>query len=98
MKKCCLPTSEIYGDPEIQSQNEFYWGRVNPIDRRSKGKDEKETLFFDYYRHKLKIKIGRILHKDVPAMVELLHLYSALKNKDIQFMYDGKQTRSFCLC
>ena len=55
-------TSEIYGDPEVHPQDEAYWGRVNPIGRRScydEGKRCAETLFFDYFRqHKLKIKVN----------------------------------------
>ena len=59
-------TSEVYGDPEVHPQGESYWGRVNPIGRRScydEGKRCAETLFFDYYRqHKLKIKVARIFN------------------------------------
>jgi len=46
-------TSEVYGDPEVHPQTEDYWGRVNPIGRRScydEGKRCAETLFFDYRR------------------------------------------------
>jgi UDP-glucuronate decarboxylase len=59
-------TSEVYGDPEVHPQQESYWGRVNPIGRRScydEGKRCAETLFFDYYRqHKLRIKVARIFN------------------------------------
>ena len=99
-------TSEVYGDPEIHPQNESYWGRVNPIGRRScydEGKRCAETLFFDYYRqHKLKIKIGRIFNTYGPRMhpndgrVVSNFITQALKNKDITIYGDGKQTRSFC--
>ncbi len=43
-------TSEIYGDPEIETQDEEYWGRVNPIGVRScydEGKRCVEYLFYD---------------------------------------------------
>ena len=99
-------TSEVYGDPEIHPQNESYWGRVNPIGRRScydEGKRCAETLFFDYYRqHKLKIKIARIFNTYGPRMhpndgrVISNFIIQALKNKEITIYGDGKQTRSFC--
>ena len=99
-------TSEVYGDPEIHPQNESYWGRVNPIGRRScydEGKRCAETLFFDYYRqHKLKIKIARIFNTYGPRMhpndgrVVSNFIIQALKNKDITIYGDGNQTRSFC--
>ena len=99
-------TSEVYGDPEIHPQNESYWGRVNPIGRRScydEGKRCAETLFFDYYRqHKLKIKVARIFNTYGPRMhpndgrVVSNFIIQALKNKDITIYGDGKQTRSFC--
>ena len=99
-------TSEVYGDPKIHPQNESYWGRVNPIGRRScydEGKRCAETLFFDYYRqHKLKIKIARIFNTYGPRMhpndgrVVSNFVIQALKNKDITIYGDGSQTRSFC--
>ena len=99
-------TSEVYGDPEVHPQGESYWGRVNPIGRRScydEGKRCAETLFFDYYRqHKLKIKIARIFNTYGPRMhpndgrVVSNFIIQALRNKDITINGDGKQTRSFC--
>ena len=54
-------TSEIYGDPLMHPQAEYYWGNVNPIGLRScydEGKRCAETLFFDYHRqHGVDIKI-----------------------------------------
>ena len=99
-------TSEVYGDPEIHPQDETYWGRVNPIGRRScydEGKRCAETLFFDYFRqHKLKIKVARIFNTYGPRMhpndgrVVSNFIIQALKNKDITIYGDGMQTRSFC--
>ena len=99
-------TSEVYGDPEVHPQDETYWGRVNPIGRRScydEGKRCAETLFFDYYRqHKLKIKVARIFNTYGPRMhpndgrVVSNFIIQALRNKDITIYGDGKQTRSFC--
>ena len=99
-------TSEIYGDPEVHPQPEWYRGKVNPIGPRScydEGKRCAETLFFDYYRqHKLKIKIARIFNTYGPRMhpndgrVVSNFIIQALKNKEITIYGDGKQTRSFC--
>lgn len=44
-------TSEVYGDPEISPQPEFYWGRVNTVGPRScydEGKRAAESLFVAY--------------------------------------------------
>jgi len=99
-------TSEVYGDPEVHPQKESYWGRVNPIGRRScydEGKRCAETLFFDYNRqHKLKIKIARIFNTYGPRMhpndgrVISNFIIQALKSKEITIYGNGKQTRSFC--
>ena len=46
-------TSEIYGNPNTKSQDENYFGNVNPIGIRScydEGKRAAESLFFDYHR------------------------------------------------
>ena len=65
-------TSEVYGDPDVHPQNESYWGRVNPIGRRScydEGKCCAEMLFFDYRRqHNLRIKVARIFNTYGPRM------------------------------
>ena len=59
-------TSEVYGDPNINPQNEGYWGNVNTVGIRScydEGKRCAETFFIDYKReYNLDIKIGRIIH------------------------------------
>lgn len=99
-------TSEVYGDPEVHPQTESYWGRVNPIGRRScydEGKRCAETLFFDYYRqHRLDIKVARIFNTYGPRMhphdgrVVSNFIVQALKGDDITIFGDGQQTRSFC--
>jgi UDP-glucuronate decarboxylase len=99
-------TSEIYGDPEVHPQSEVYWGRVNPIGRRScydEGKRCAETLFFDYYRqHDLTIKVARIFNTYGPRMhvadgrVVSNFIVQALQGKPITIYSDGGQTRSFC--
>ena len=46
-------TSEVYGDPIVHPQPEYYWGNVNPVGYRScydEGKRCAETLFMDYHR------------------------------------------------
>ncbi len=99
-------TSEVYGDPEVHPQTEAYWGRVNPIGRRScydEGKRCAETLFFDYHRqHELRIKVARIFNTYGPRMhpndgrVVSNFIVQALKNEPITIYGDGSQTRSFC--
>jgi UDP-glucuronate decarboxylase len=99
-------TSEVYGDPEVHPQTEDYWGRVNPIGRRScydEGKRCAETLFFDYHRqHKLMIKVARIFNTYGPNMhpsdgrVISNFIMQALRNDPITIYGDGAQTRSLC--
>lgn len=99
-------TSEVYGDPEVHSQDETYWGRVNPIGPRScydEGKRCAETLFFDYRRqHNLSIKVARIFNTYGPRMqlndgrVVSNFIVQALTGQAITIYGDGKQTRSFC--
>jgi len=99
-------TSEVYGDPEIHPQPETYWGKVNPIGKRScydEGKRCAETLFFDYYRqHNLKIKVARIFNTYGPRMhpkdgrVVSNFIVQALQNQPITIYGNGSQTRSFC--
>jgi len=99
-------TSEVYGDPEINPQNEEYWGRVNPIGPRScydEGKRCAETLFFDYHKqNNLDIKVVRIFNTYGPNMqpddgrVVSNFIVQALRGDNITIYGDGSQTRSFC--
>ena len=99
-------TSEVYGDPEIHPQPESYWGRVNPIGRRScydEGKRCAETLFFDYRRqYGLPIKVARIFNTYGPRMhpqdgrVVSNFIMQALSAEPITLYGNGQQTRSFC--
>src|SRR5919206_101220 len=99
-------TSEVYGDPEVHPQTEDYWGRVNPIGRRScydEGKRCAETLFFDYYRqHRLGIRVARIFNTYGPRMhpkdgrVVSNFIVQARGGEPITIYGDGQQTRSFC--
>ena len=99
-------TSEVYGDPEINPQDEGYKGCVNPIGIRScydEGKRISESLTFDFYRtHNLNIHIVRIFNTYGPRMspydgrVVSNFICQALKNEPITVYGNGKQTRSFC--
>ncbi|MDO7881105.1 UDP-glucuronic acid decarboxylase family protein [Salinibacterium soli] len=99
-------TSEVYGDPEVNPQDESYWGRVNPIGVRScydEGKRAAETLFFDYRRqHDLSIKVMRIFNTYGPRMnlddgrVVSNFIVQALRGEPLTIYGDGSQTRSFC--
>ena len=96
-------TSEVYGDPIVHPQPEFYWGNVNPVGScYDEGKRCAETLFMDYYRqNQTRIKIIRIFNTYGPRMlpndgrVVSNFIIQALNNEDITIYGDGKQTRSF---
>jgi UDP-glucuronate decarboxylase len=99
-------TSEVYGDPIQNPQDETYWGNVNPIGLRAcydEGKRVVETLMFDYHRqYGLDIKIARIFNTYGPRMqiddgrVVTNFIVQALQNHPITIYGDGSQTRSFC--
>ncbi|MCM8803837.1 MAG: SDR family oxidoreductase [Candidatus Omnitrophica bacterium] len=99
-------TSEVYGDPLVSTQDEQYWGNVNPIGVRSvydEGKRFGEALIMAYHRKfKLNTKIIRIFNTYGPRMrlndgrVIPNFIYNALNNKPLPIYGDGKQTRSFC--
>jgi len=99
-------TSEIYGDPEVNPQNESYWGKVNPIGIRScydEGKRAAECLMMDYRRqNSVNTKIVRIFNTYGPRMaindgrVVSNFIIQALQNQKITVYGDGTHTRSFC--
>jgi UDP-glucuronate decarboxylase len=99
-------TSEVYGDPTLHPQPEFYRGNVNPIGPRAcydEGKRCAETLFFDYFRqHDLRIRVARIFNTYGPRMhpndgrVVSNFIVQALGNAPITLYGDGTQTRAFC--
>jgi len=96
----------VYGDPEVNPQNESYWGNVNPIGLLSshdEGKRCAETLFFDFNRQvRLRIKVARIFNTYGPRMhpddgrVVSNFVVQALRGGEITVHGDGGQTRSFC--
>ena len=99
-------TSEVYGDPTVHPQTEFYRGNVNPIGPRAcydEGKRCAETLFFDYHRqHRVRIKVVRIFNTYGPRMhpndgrVVSNFIVQALQDQDITLYGEGTQTRAFC--
>ena len=99
-------TSEIYGDPEINPQDENYKGSVNTTGIRScyeEGKRIAETLCSDYKRmYDLEVKIMRIFNTYGPRMrsndgrVVSNFIFQALQGKPLTIYGDGSQTRSFC--
>jgi UDP-glucuronate decarboxylase len=98
-------TSEVYGDPIVHPQVEWYWGNVNPVGLRScydEGKRCAETLFMDYHRQNdVSVKIIRIFNTYGPRMlpndgrVVSNFTVQALHNEDITIYGTGQQTRSF---
>ena len=99
-------TSEVYGDPEVNPQNEEYAGRVNPIGIRAcydEGKRAAETLIFDYHRqYQLDIRVARIFNTYGPKMalddgrVVTNFITQAISGEPLTIYGDGSQTRSFC--
>ncbi len=99
-------TSEVYGDPVVSPQPEFYWGNVNTFGPRScydEGKRGAETLFHDYHdEYGAKIKVARIFNTYGPRMdpedgrVVSNFVVQALLGKDLTLYGTGNQTRSFC--
>ncbi len=99
-------TSEVYGNPQKNPQEESYHGYVNPVGLRScydEGKRISETLCSDYQRmHNLDIRIMRIFNTYGPRMkpndgrVISNFIYQALNQKPLTIYGKGMQTRSFC--
>lgn len=99
-------TSEVYGDPLVHPQVEWYWGNVNPNGVRScydEGKRFGEAMCMTYVRSKgTKVRIARIFNTYGPRMdvhdgrVVSNFIVQALKNEPIALYGTGEQTRSFC--
>lgn len=99
-------TSEVYGDPLINPQDESYWGNVNPIGPRGVYDEAKrfaEAITMAYHRyHKIGVRIVRIFNTYGPRMrkedgrVVPNFINQALLGQPITIYGDGKQTRSFC--
>ena len=99
-------TSEVYGDPLINPQNEKYWGNVNPVGPRGVYDEAKrfaEAMAMAYHRyHKIPVRILRIFNTYGPNMrindgrAVPNFMMQALGNKPISVYGNGKQTRSLC--
>ena len=99
-------TSEVYGDPLINPQDESYWGNVNPVGPRGVYDEAKrfaEALTMAYHRyHGVDTRIIRIFNTYGPRMrmndgrVVPTLLCQALAGKKLSVFGDGSQTRSFC--
>lgn len=99
-------TSEVYGDPEINPQPEYYKGSVNCSGIRAcydEGKRIAETLCNDYQRvHKTSIRIARIFNTYGPRMLPTdgrvisNFIVQSIRNRPITVYGEGQQTRSFC--
>lgn len=99
-------TSEVYGDPLVNPQNESYWGNVNPIGIRSVYNEAKrfsEALSIAYHRQKgLDVRIPRIFNTYGPNMkvddgrVIPNFILQSLKDESLTVYGNGKQTRSLC--
>jgi UDP-glucuronate decarboxylase len=98
-------TSEVYGDPLIPIQKEFYRGNVNTVGPRAcydEGKRVAETLCFEFrQKENLDVKIFRIFNTYGPLMdkndgrVVSNFINQALTDQNITIYGDGSQTRSF---
>jgi dTDP-glucose 4,6-dehydratase len=99
-------TSEIYGDPLVNPQEEEYWGNVNPIGPRGVYDEAKrfaEAMTMAYRRyHQVDARIVRIFNTYGPRMrpndgrVVSNFIVQALQGKPLTIYGDGMQTRSFC--
>lgn len=99
-------TSEIYGDPLVHPQSEFYWGNVSTLGPRAcydEAKRFAEAYVGTAMRHlKLNAAIARIFNTYGPRMriddgrVIPEFAAQALRGGDIPVCGDGMQTRSLC--
>ena len=98
-------TSEVYGDPQVNPQDESYWGHVNPIGPRGVYDEAKrfaEAMTMAYNRsHGLPTRIVRIFNTYGPRMrlrdgrAIPNFITQALLGEPITIYGDGSQTRSF---
>ncbi|GHV19841.1 epimerase [Planctomycetales bacterium] len=98
-------TSECYGDPLVNPQNEDYWGNVNPIGQRSVYDEAKrfaEALTMTYHRERqVETRLARIFNTYGPRMrlddgrALPTFMAQALRGEPLTVYGDGSQTRSF---
>ncbi|MCM0000605.1 MAG: GDP-mannose 4,6-dehydratase [Erythrobacter sp.] len=99
-------TSEVYGDPDIHPQPEFYRGNVSCTGPRAcydEGKRAAETLTFDFARMgRAEVRVARIFNTYGPHMriddgrVISNFIAQVLAGERLTIYGDGSQTRSFC--
>jgi nucleoside-diphosphate-sugar epimerase len=99
-------TSEIYGDPLVHPQPEWYRGNVNPIGPRSsydEGKRFAEALVMAFVREtNVDARIVRIFNSYGPRMrpddgrMPSSFIVSALRGEPVRVDGPGSQTRSLC--
>jgi UDP-glucuronate decarboxylase len=98
-------TSEVYGDPEVALQSEGYRGSVNTWGPRAcydEGKRAAETLFYEYARLGVEVRVARIFNTYGPRMspedgrVVSNFVRQALAGEPLTLYGEGEQTRSFC--
>jgi UDP-glucuronate decarboxylase len=99
-------TSEVYGDPQIHPQPEWYHGNVNPVGPRAcydEGKRAAETLMVGYRDYNnVNVAIARIFNTYGPRMlpndgrVVSNFICQVLRGENLTVYGDGTQTRSFC--
>ena len=99
-------TSEVYGDPAVHPQPEYYWGNVNPVGPRGvydEAKRYAEAMTMAYHRsHAVDTRIVRIFNTYGPRMrpadgrVVSNFIVQGLRGESMTIYGDGSQTRSFC--
>ncbi|MBP9716907.1 MAG: SDR family NAD(P)-dependent oxidoreductase [Candidatus Levybacteria bacterium] len=99
-------TSEVYGDPKENPQNENYRGNVSTTGPRSVYDEAKrfgETITAYFGRDKgVDVRIARIFNTFGPGMLPedmrmiIVFITQALRNEPISMFGDGSQTRSLC--
>ncbi len=98
-------TSEVYGDPEVALQSEGYRGSVNIWGPRAcydEGKRAAETLYFEYARLGVAVRVARVFNTYGPRMspedgrVVSNFVRQALTGEPVTLYGEGTQTRSFC--
>jgi dTDP-glucose 4,6-dehydratase len=97
-------SSEVYGDPLVVPQHEFYWGNCNPAGPRSvygEGKRYGEAMTTTFRFEGLDTAIARPFNVYGPRLqpddgrVVPAFLSAALAGEPL-VVYGGDQTRSFC--
>jgi dTDP-glucose 4,6-dehydratase len=99
-------TSEVYGDPLVHPQSEFYRGNVNPVGPRGvydEGKRFAEAIAMSYHReHAIPVRIARSFNTYGPRMRRRdgravpNFIDQSLKGERLTIHGEGSQTRSLC--